>query len=64
MNRTTTTGETKPFSINEILKAKAALESNILEADWILVSPNGIAYSGSPQDLIIVLAPYHPLLKR
>jgi len=64
MSGTSAIWNTKALSIGDVLRAKDALEAATKDTEWFLVSPDGLTYKGSPQELIIVLAPHHPLLKR
>ena len=34
-----------------------------VEDEWMLISPTGNVYKGDAQQLMLVLAPYHPLLQ-
>ena len=48
-------------SLDDIKKELAKLNKN---SDWLLVNPNGQMYRGSPQDMMRVLIPFHPIIMR
>lgn len=62
-NGTTTTGGTQPVPIDVMLRAMQELKLSPRPAEWVLISPYGQTWRGSPQDLFPVLVAHHPLLK-
>lgn len=60
---TTTASETNmPLTIDDIVEAVAKIKTLQRDVPWILINPNGQLYTGSPEDLIPLLASYHPLM--
>lgn len=54
----------KSMSIDKILKLSEELKKvSKSSGKWILISDTGKVYLDNPEELLLVLAPYHPLLK-
>lgn len=65
MNPTHGTASTQsvPFlTLDDIKKAEAEFRK-FQANEWMLVSPTGAMYKGSPLELLRVLLPHHPLLR-
>lgn len=50
------------LSIKSINDLKREITSLNAKAEWMLVSPNGQMYKGTPQDMMRVLIPFHPIM--
>lgn len=63
MSTTASTSSAQPVSIEKIQEAMRELRDRKQPTEWMLFSPDGKMWKGSPEDLFRALAPYHPLLK-
>lgn len=53
----------KAFTLDDVKKAAALIESLPKQTDWMLAAPDGRIWKGKPEELLNVLMPHHPLLK-
>lgn len=57
--------ETKQNSlIDDIIRAKNLVDSIPKQIDWMLVSPDGRVWKGSPSELLSVISQHHPPLSK
>ena len=65
MNSTATTNTNAPRTVSAPEIARAMREIDLLprEKEWMLVAPDGRIWKAAPEKLLLVLMPYHPLLK-
>jgi hypothetical protein len=61
-NTATTKAYSETLSINSLDALKRELASLNKNAEWMLVSPDGKMYKGTPQDMMRMLIPFHPLM--
>lgn len=62
MDRTTSTGNRKPVSLETLLNAMREIEMLPKPDQWIVIDPHGRMYSGTVEHVMRVLAAEHPLL--
>ena len=60
---TATTSNMKPLSIADVERAVREIDLLPKQTEWTLMSPDGRFWKGTPEKLLQVLMPHHPLLK-
>lgn len=51
----------KSLTINDIIRAKNLVDSIPKQTDWMLASPDGRVWKGSPEELLMVISKHLPL---
>jgi hypothetical protein len=62
-NGSATTGNVTVLSIADIEKVMRDIDLLPKNTDWFLMSPDGRAWKGKPEEMLLILMPYHPLLR-
>ena len=64
MTHTTASTNNQPsFTLEDVQRARDAIEKLSHNNEWMLIAPDGRMWKGDAQRMFMVLAPHHPLLK-
>ena len=63
---TATNTHTPAITLHDLLEMQTRVRKLMAElpTEWMLVSPNGDMYKGTPEEMISVLMPHHHLMKQ
>lgn len=60
---TTTTASGTTITLEAMLNAMRQVDLLPQPTEWTLLSPSGQVWRGTPEDLLQILLPHHPLLR-